>query len=57
MLVTNTGCLKICDQGPVLVVYPEGWWFGRIDEDACDAILDALAEGRPAKGVLRVDAA
>jgi (2Fe-2S) ferredoxin len=54
VLVSNTGCLKACDQGPILVVYPQGWWYSRVDEDACDAILDALAEGRPAEGVPRI---
>ncbi len=48
VLVSNTGCLKMCDQGPVLIVYPEGWWYRKVTEDTADEILDALAEGRPA---------
>lgn len=52
VLVSNTGCLKMCDQGPILVVYPEGWWYGKVDEDRVDEILDALAEGRPAETLL-----
>lgn len=52
VMVSNTGCLKMCDQGPVLVVYPEGWWYGKITEDSVDAILDALAEGRVAEAHL-----
>ena len=51
-LVSNAGCLKMCDQGPVMVVYPEGWWFGKVDENAVDAILDGLAKGEPAKEYL-----
>lgn len=47
-LVSNTGCLQMCADGPVVIVYPEGWWYGKVDEDICDEILDALAEGRPA---------
>ncbi len=53
VLVTSTGCLKQCENGPVMVVYPEGWWFGKVDsEDAVDAVLDGLEEGRPAEEYL-----
>ncbi len=51
-LVTNTGCLKICSEGPVMVVYPGGHWYGSLDEDAIDTILDALEEGGPAEALL-----
>lgn len=49
VMISNTGCLKMCDKGPILIVYPEGWWYGKITEDAVDAILDALVEGKPAE--------
>jgi (2Fe-2S) ferredoxin len=40
--VSSTGCLKVCDRGPALVVYPENWWFGRIDsEEAINAVIDS----------------
>ncbi len=53
VLVTSTGCLKQCENGPVMVVYPEGWWFGEVDsEDAVDAILDGLEEERAAEEYL-----
>ncbi|MCX8040071.1 MAG: (2Fe-2S) ferredoxin domain-containing protein [Planctomycetota bacterium] len=48
VLISNAGCLQRCAEGPILVVYPENWWYGRVDEAAVDEILDALAEGRPA---------
>lgn len=44
-LVSSTSCLKVCDDGPVLVVYPEGHWYGNVDEEAVDEILDALEDG------------
>ena len=28
---TKVGCLRICEQGPVAVVYPEGTWYGECD--------------------------
>ena len=41
-LVSSTGCLKRCTQGPVMVLYPNGLWFGEITEDKITQILDAL---------------
>ncbi|NLX12651.1 MAG: (2Fe-2S) ferredoxin domain-containing protein [Phycisphaerales bacterium] len=44
--ISSTGCLKVCDRGPVMVIYPQNWWYGRVDEDAIETILDALEEGQ-----------
>jgi len=47
--VSSAGCLKVCDRGPALVVYPENWWFGNINgESDVDAILDSIESGTPA---------
>jgi (2Fe-2S) ferredoxin len=49
VIVSSTGCLKVCDRGPAMVVYPENWWYGGIEsESILDEIIDALEEGRPA---------
>jgi len=47
--VTSTGCFKICDHGPAMVVCPENHWYGPVDEDALDEILDALERGEVAQ--------
>lgn len=53
VMVSTTGCLKVCDRGPIMVVYPEGWWFGGFEsEDDIDTILDALEEGEAAEEFL-----
>ncbi|NTU60278.1 MAG: (2Fe-2S) ferredoxin domain-containing protein [Deltaproteobacteria bacterium] len=44
-LVSSTSCLKVCDSGPALVVYPQGHWYGGVTEEGVDAILDALEAG------------
>ncbi len=44
-MVTSTGCLKACEKGPVMVIYPQGWWYGGLDEDKVDEVLDALEDG------------
>lgn len=46
VVVSSTGCLKACERGPVMIVYPQNTWYGGIDsEEAVDAVLDALEEG------------
>ena len=48
-IVTATTCLKQCDNGPIMVIQPENWWFKGVDsEDAIDTILDGLEDGEPA---------
>lgn len=42
--VSATGCLKVCDRGPAMVVYPQGTWYGNLDEGKLDEILDALED-------------
>lgn len=51
-VISATGCVKVCDRGPVMIVYPQNWWYGHVDEDALEEILDALAEGNPAEEYL-----
>lgn len=51
--VTSTGCMKACDHGPVIVVQPQGFWYGNVDsEDTIDEILDALEDGVAAESYL-----
>jgi len=53
VVVSSTGCLKACDNGPALVVYPENWWYGNVeDEAAIDSVIDALEAGKPAENLL-----
>ncbi len=48
-MVTATTCLKFCDSGPVMVIQPENWWFGKVDsEEAIDIIMDGLEDGEAA---------
>jgi (2Fe-2S) ferredoxin len=50
--VSGTGCLKLCEKGPVMVVYPEGHWYSEVNEEAADEILAALSEGKTAEKYL-----
>jgi (2Fe-2S) ferredoxin len=40
VMITNTGCFGICNQGPIIVVYPEGIWYGAVTEEDIDKIVE-----------------
>ena len=44
-MISTTSCLKVCDRGPAMVIYPQNLWYGHVDEDKIEEILDALEEG------------
>lgn len=45
---TKVGCLRICRQGPTMVVYPEGTWYhGMTAERIPRFVKEHLVEGRP----------
>ena len=45
--VNQAGCLDRCEEGPVLVVYPEGTWYTYVDKADIDEIIEEhLVNGR-----------
>ena len=45
--VNQAGCLDRCEEGPVIVVYPEAVWYTYVDRDDVDEIIDEhLVNGR-----------
>ncbi|GHE51968.1 hypothetical protein GCM10019059_09120 [Camelimonas fluminis] len=47
-MCVRAGCLYPCNQGPLLVVQPDGVWYGNLDEAMIDRIVrEHLLEGRP----------
>ena len=36
---TKADCLRVCDQGPTMVVYPEGVWYRSVDEERVERII------------------
>lgn len=45
--INSAGCMDRCDEGPVLVVYPEGIWYTYVDERDLDEIIEEhLRNGR-----------
>lgn len=48
--VNTSGCLDRCEEGPVLVVYPDGVWYTYVDrEDVDEIISEHLVNGRVVK--------
>ena len=44
--VNKSGCLDRCEEGPCVVVYPEGVWYTYVDRSDIDEIVDRhLANG------------
>lgn len=48
--INKAGCLDRCDDGPVLVVYPDNVWYTYVDREDIDEIIDShLVHGRIVK--------
>ena len=50
VLITKVDCLDQCDDGPVMVVYPEGVWYGEVDAKCAREIAERHLNGETARG-------
>ncbi len=45
---TKVSCMRICTGGPILVVYPEGTWYGGMTADRIPRFVqEHLIDGKP----------
>lgn len=46
--INQAGCLDRCEEGPVMVIYPEGTWYTYVDNADIDEIIDShIVNGQP----------
>jgi 3-hydroxy-5-methyl-1-naphthoate 3-O-methyltransferase len=55
--LTACGCMGLCDEGPVLVVYPAGVWYRRVKAaDVSELVGAHLGDGKPVERLVWNDA-
>ncbi len=55
--LTTCGCMGLCDEGPVMVVYPAGVWYRRVQAPDVSAIVGThLRGGTPIDRLVWIDA-
>ena len=56
--IVETGCVGLCEAGPVMIVYPEGCVYSKVDvKNIPEIVSEHLLKGRPVSRLLYKEAA
>ena len=56
--VVQTGCFGLCALGPVVILYPDGTFYSRVEEkDVAEIVSEHLLKGRPVQRLVYNEAA
>jgi (2Fe-2S) ferredoxin len=56
VMITKVKCLDQCGRGPVMVVYPDGVWYGDVDEAAArEIVTEHLEKGSAVSSIVLRD--
>ena len=56
--VVQTGCFGLCALGPVVILYPDGTFYSRVEEsDVAEIVSEHLLKGRPVERLVYNDVA
>ncbi len=56
--LTTCGCMGLCEEGPLMVVYPGGVWYRRVQpSDVSEIVSKHLGDGKPVDRLVWNDAA
>lgn len=53
--INKAGCLDRCEQGPTVVIYPEGTWYTYIDKSDIDEIVESHLKNGKVVERLKID--
>ena len=53
--ITGCDCLGPCEEGPIMVVYPEGTWYKKVTADDVSEIVEThIIQGKPVSRLLEL---
>ncbi len=56
--LTTCGCLGLCDEGPVMIVYPDGVWYRKVrEQDVPEIVSSHLRSAKPVERLVWNDPA
>ena len=56
--ITTSGSVGLCERGPNLIVYPDGYWYSSVTvEDVAELVREHFVNGKPLARLLNTDAA